>query len=124
MPILALKHCRIEPSPEDGVRLLVMRYWPRGVRRERFDRWLRDLAPSKSLLRSFRIPAANADLAPAGNAHWEAFVRDYVIEMEDQRGLIDELRLRHEHGETLTVLCGCHDPCLDRQKNMLHVSRD
>jgi uncharacterized protein YeaO (DUF488 family) len=46
----------------------------------------------------------------AASAQWEAFVRDYVIEMEDQRGLIHELRLRHEHGETLTLLCGCHDP--------------
>ena len=33
IPILIEKHMRQYRSPEDGTRLLVMRYWPRGVRR-------------------------------------------------------------------------------------------
>ena len=36
-------------SPEDGLRLLVMRKWPPGVSRDRVDRWEKDLS-SASLL--------------------------------------------------------------------------
>ncbi len=46
MPIHTRKHCRETPEPEDGTRILTMRFWPRGVRRERFDAWMRELAPS------------------------------------------------------------------------------
>ena len=37
MPVLTDKHCRVVPAPEDGTRILVMRYWPRGVKKDRFD---------------------------------------------------------------------------------------
>jgi len=34
------------PEPGDGVRVLVDRLWPRGVRREAVDVWMREVAPS------------------------------------------------------------------------------
>jgi len=39
------------PQPGDGVRALVDRLWPRGVRKDdpRIDQWWRDLAPSTEL---------------------------------------------------------------------------
>jgi uncharacterized protein YeaO (DUF488 family) len=43
MPILTNKHCRVLPAAEDGSRVLVMRYWPRGVKRDQFHIWLRQL---------------------------------------------------------------------------------
>ncbi|MBI2908690.1 MAG: DUF488 domain-containing protein [Chloroflexi bacterium] len=45
-----------EPSqPEDGTRILVDRLWPRGIRSEdaSIKEWLKDLAPSDVLRRSF-----------------------------------------------------------------------
>ena len=51
MPIHTRKHCRETPEPEDGTRIHTMRFWPRGARRERFDAWMRELAPSAELLR-------------------------------------------------------------------------
>ncbi|MFE0025020.1 DUF488 domain-containing protein [Amycolatopsis sp. NPDC059021] len=41
------------PSRSDGLRVLVDRVWPRGVRKEdaRLDEWLRDVAPSTELRR-------------------------------------------------------------------------
>ena len=42
------------PSPSDGHRLLVMRVWPRGVRKDRVDAWDRGLAPSTELLADYR----------------------------------------------------------------------
>ncbi len=42
-----------EPSREEGVRVLVDRLWPRGLRKEDagFDEWLREVAPSTELRR-------------------------------------------------------------------------
>jgi uncharacterized protein YeaO (DUF488 family) len=40
-----------EPGPEDGVRVLVDRLWPRGLRKElaELDSWCRQVAPSTEL---------------------------------------------------------------------------
>ncbi len=112
MPILIEKHVRLHRSPEDGERLLVMRYWPRGGRREAVDRWLRDLAPSPQLLRKYRErdePATRS--AETGDDEvWSWFTSAYRAEMAAQAPLIGELRARHERGDTITLLCGCHDP--------------
>jgi uncharacterized protein YeaO (DUF488 family) len=42
-----------QPSPDDGVRLLVDRLWPRGVSKARaqLDEWVKDVAPSDDLRR-------------------------------------------------------------------------
>ena len=37
----------------DGTRVLIMRYWPRGIRKDRVDLWLRELAPVIPLLRAY-----------------------------------------------------------------------
>ena len=39
------------PRPDDGLRVLVDRLWPRGVRKDdpRIDRWIKDVAPSTPL---------------------------------------------------------------------------
>jgi uncharacterized protein YeaO (DUF488 family) len=40
-----------QPAPSDGIRVLVDRVWPRGVRKEdaHVDEWLREIAPSTEL---------------------------------------------------------------------------
>jgi uncharacterized protein YeaO (DUF488 family) len=42
-----------DPSPEDGVRVLVDRVWPRGMTKQaaRLDEWIKDVAPSTALRR-------------------------------------------------------------------------
>jgi uncharacterized protein YeaO (DUF488 family) len=86
------------PQPPDvaGWRVLVMRYWPRGVRRDRVDVWLKDAAPSAGLLRAYQ----HEGLA------WAAFVERYRDEMQRERpAVLQQLRALHtEHG-TLTLLC-------------------
>ncbi len=112
IPILIEKHVRQYRSPEDGTRLLVMRYWPRGVRREAVDHWLRDLAPSPGLLREFKERQADLDvqsIATGRDEHWSWFISAYRGEMSVQTPLISELRVRHECGEVITLLCVCHD---------------
>jgi uncharacterized protein YeaO (DUF488 family) len=113
MPILIEKHCRMAPAPEDGTRILVMRRWPRGVRKDRFHTWDRHLGPSDALLNSFlnlldSLPEGS-EVGP-GNPAWDGLMARYVEEMRDQRESIQDLRRRHEAGEVITLLCTCHEP--------------
>ena len=50
-----LKRVYEPPSPEDGVRVLIDRLWPRGVRKAdaAVERWMKDIAPSAELRRWF-----------------------------------------------------------------------
>ncbi|WP_055589107.1 DUF488 domain-containing protein [Streptacidiphilus griseoplanus] len=91
-----------EASPGDGVRVLVDRIWPRGVRREdaHLDEWLRDVAPS-------------ADLR-----HWYShqperfteFRRRYLAELRDpeRQQAVRHLREIAEH-DGLTLLTATRD---------------
>jgi uncharacterized protein YeaO (DUF488 family) len=48
---IRLKRAYEPPSPEDGLRVLVDRLWPRGLRKAdaAVDRWMKDIAPSTEL---------------------------------------------------------------------------
>ena len=86
-----------EPAAKaDGTRVLIMRYWPRGVRRERVNLWLRDAAPSSELLHAYRD----------GKLAWPEFATRYREEILYERpGVLDQLRaLEVEHGN-LVLMC-------------------
>jgi uncharacterized protein YeaO (DUF488 family) len=87
---------RTEGSDTDGLRVLVMRQWPRGIRKERTHVWLKDAGPSRELLRAY----THAGLP------WVDFERLYRAEMQEERShVLDHLRdLEREHG-VLTLLC-------------------
>jgi uncharacterized protein YeaO (DUF488 family) len=70
---IALKRAYEKPSASDGVRVLVDRLWPRGVKKEKaqIDAWLRDLAPSTELRRWFH----------ARPAQWPLFRNRYLEEL-------------------------------------------
>ena len=48
---VAIKRVYDLPTPQDGVRVLVDRLWPRGMTKQAaaLDAWLKDLAPSDEL---------------------------------------------------------------------------
>ena len=55
-----------EPAPDDGLRVLVDRLWPRGMRKEdpRIGLWAKDVAPSTELRRWYgHDPAKSAEFA-------------------------------------------------------------
>lgn len=55
-----------EPAPDDGLRVLVDRLWPRGMRKDeaRIDLWAKDVAPSTELRRWYgHDPAKSAEFA-------------------------------------------------------------
>jgi uncharacterized protein YeaO (DUF488 family) len=94
-------------EPDDGCRLLVCRYRPRGVRRddEKWDAWTPELGPSKEL--------HAAVYGKQGSAiSWDEYKVRYFREMEGQKFWIRALALRSHRGEHLTLLCSsaCVDP--------------
>jgi uncharacterized protein YeaO (DUF488 family) len=83
------------PAEDEGFRVLIMRYWPRGVRRDRVDVWLKEAAPSTDLLRAYTHQGLS----------WEEFEAGYRAEMQSRPQVVEQLReLEREHG-TLTLLC-------------------
>ena len=90
-----LKRIYDEPAPEDGLRVLVDRLWPRGVSREtaRIDAWMKEVAPSDELRRWFGHDPER----------WSEFRRRYREELLNKRDLIEQLHHAAEQG-ALTLL--------------------
>jgi uncharacterized protein YeaO (DUF488 family) len=86
------------PSPDDGHRLLVMRMWPRGIRKEAVDEWQPDLGPSRPLIADFR----------QGRIDWPQFTSRYQAEMAEKGELLARAREQAQQ-ETITLLCSCAD---------------
>jgi len=86
--------------PGDGLRLLICRYRPRGVRKaeETWDEWDPALGPSKEL-----HAAVYGKSGPP--ISWPEYRRRYLAEIKGQRARIEELAARVRAGETITLLC-------------------
>ena len=89
------------PAADDGTRVLVMRYWPRGIRRERVDVWLRELGPVIPLLRAFLDEEIS----------WAQYVPRYRtgLQRPEAQLALAEVRRLARRGR-VTLLCGCADP--------------
>ncbi len=79
-----LKRAYSPPSPDDGVRVLVDRLWPRGVRKSEaaIDRWMKEVAPSTELRRWFGHDPVR----------WDEFRRRYGAELSRNAETLNELR--------------------------------
>lgn|SRR5690606_15521164 len=88
------------PAADDGQRFLVDRLWPRGVRRDalQFDGWLKELAPSDELRKSFGHDPE----------HWDEFRRRYFAELAEQRQAVAELVAAADRGP-VTLLFAARD---------------
>jgi uncharacterized protein YeaO (DUF488 family) len=93
---------------DDGYRLLICRYRPRGVRKahETWHGRCPDLGPSPKLHADFY--GKNGDPLT-----WEEYRRRYLEEMQAplQQELIDELAAMIAEGKTITLLCS--SACVD-----------
>jgi uncharacterized protein YeaO (DUF488 family) len=96
---------------DEGLRIGTVRRPPRGVpkseyaKRDLYDVWLPNLAPSESLLKVAQTAAAGDD-----ERAWRGFVRRYRAEMRtpDNRALLDTLAALSRHAP-FSVGCYCAD---------------
>lgn len=85
-----------QPAAEDGVRVLVDRVWPRGIRKDAaaIDEWLKDVAPSTELRKWYGH-------VPEKFAQFEARYR-HELAQPAARTALDHLRtLANESAVTL-----------------------
>ncbi|MGQ0656779.1 MAG: DUF488 domain-containing protein [Chromatiales bacterium] len=84
----------------DGVRILIDRLWPRGLRKKdaKISLWLKEVAPSAELRRWF---GHRPD-------RWEAFQKRYVRELESKPESIETVAAAVRRGK-VTLLYGAHD---------------
>jgi uncharacterized protein YeaO (DUF488 family) len=90
-----------EPFDEqDGMRILVDRLWPRGVKKEtaRLDDWMKAVAPSNELRKWFNHEMPN----------WDEFQSRYTHELTQNDAVKDLLDLIKKH-KTVTLLYAAHD---------------
>lgn len=93
--------CWDDPADaDDGIRILICRYRPRGLAKadETWAEWRPELGPSKAL-------HAAAYGKGGTQATWETYRRAYLKEMLSQASAIGELAARVRKGETITLLC-------------------
>jgi len=78
-----------------GWRVLIMRRWPRGVRKDQVDVWLKDAAPSPVLLQAYHHEGLL----------WAQFETRYRAEMLARPAVLNQIReLERVHGE-VRLLC-------------------
>ena len=90
-----------EPAAvDDGTRVLVMRLWPRGVKRAAADHWLKGLGSPLALIRQWK----------AGTISWEHLERTYRrhLRTAEARADLTTLSALARRGR-VTLLCTCPD---------------
>jgi len=88
------------PAPDDGLRVLVMRLWPRGIRKQAIDLWLKELGASVDNLRAWK----------AGGIDWPEMEKRYVAGLAAPAAAAQLAELAAlARRETITVLCSCVD---------------
>jgi uncharacterized protein YeaO (DUF488 family) len=87
-------------SPADGVRFLVERLWPRGVKKAslKIDGWLRDVAPSTELRKWFSHDPTK----------WLKFQQRYFAELDKKPETLEPILNALEYGPA-TLIFSSHD---------------
>ena len=88
------------PADSDGVRVLVDRLWPRGIKKEdaRIDLWMKDLAPTNTLRKCFNHE-------PSG---FNEFRIRYLQELDMNRNIASTF-IKQNKNRIITLLYAARD---------------
>lgn len=100
MGSFGLKRVYDPSAKDDGLRVLVDRLWPRGLKKEKakVDIWAKELAPSTELRRWFH----------QDEERWKEFVQRYRGELKERKPAIEDL-LEEVGGKRATLVYGARD---------------
>ncbi|MEV6809258.1 DUF488 domain-containing protein [Streptomyces sp. NPDC017248] len=105
------------PEPDDGLRVLVDRLWPRGLAKDEVhvDEWPKGLTPSAELRKWYH----------AGEGSYEEFRRRYEAELDapEAAGLLDRLRTAARAGQ-VTLLTASKRPAESHARVLAELLRD
>ncbi|OHB41844.1 MAG: hypothetical protein A2069_04755 [Planctomycetes bacterium GWB2_41_19] len=81
--MFGIKRVYEKPDECDGIRVLIDRLWPRGLKKEeaKIDLWMKEIAPSGNLRKWFAHK----------EEHWQEFKSRYRKELKDQDELLKQL---------------------------------
>ena len=98
--MIKLKRAYDPVSKDDGIRFLVERLWPRGVKKTdlRLDAWLKDVAPSTELRQWFGHEPAK----------WAEFQRRYFEELNAKPATMEPIVAADRRG-SVTLVYSSHD---------------
>lgn len=107
-----IKRVYDKPAKSDGLRVLVDRLWPRGVKKAdaRLDRWMKEIAPSQELRKWFGHEPER----------FVEFKRRFRKELS--KDALAELR-KLGKGRTVTLLYGARDPEMNQAAVLLSLLR-
>jgi len=108
---IRLKRAYERPSPDDGVRILVDRLWPRGLKKvdAAIDHWMKNVAPSPELRRWFAHDPVR----------WKEFQKRYKQELKQRQNEVSELRTLARHSSITFIFAA-----RDEEHNEAVVLRD
>ena len=97
---LKIKRIYEKPDPDDGIRILVDRLWPRGFTKEKahIDIWVKEIAPTTELRKWFGHDVAR----------WKEFREKFFLELKDNTLQSDIIREQLKNN-TVTLLYGAKD---------------
>jgi uncharacterized protein YeaO (DUF488 family) len=78
-------------TPDDGIRILVDRLWPRGVSKEKakVDLWLKETAPSNELRKWYGHDPKK----------WAEFRKRYFSDLDTKRELVNQIVQKTKEGD-------------------------
>jgi uncharacterized protein YeaO (DUF488 family) len=97
---IRLKRAYERPASDDGIRILIDRLWPRGVKKSdaAIDEWMKEIAPSTKLRKWFSHDPER----------WQEFRRRYQTEIRHHPDEFDRLRMLAQRGR-ITLVFSAHD---------------
>ncbi len=103
------------PDPDDGLRVLVDRVWPRGMRKDQVQAhvWAKELAPSTGLRKWF---GHDRD-------RWNAFRQDYFKELDSQGDALSRVLEEAQRAGKLTLLFAARDPACNHARALKQYLR-
>jgi uncharacterized protein YeaO (DUF488 family) len=99
-PKIQIKRIYADPAKSDGVRILVDRLWPRGIKKEdaHWEEWAKDIAPSTELREWF---GHDPD-------RWPEFQKRYKAELKHNEATTAFIE-KYQQEKTLTLLYAAKD---------------
>jgi uncharacterized protein YeaO (DUF488 family) len=89
--MIKIKRIYDTPKPDDGIRILVDRLWPRGLSKEkaRVDLWLKEIAPSNELRKWYGHDPKK----------WAEFKKRYFKDLDMKRELVNQIVQKTKEGD-------------------------
>ena len=89
--MIKIKRIYDAPTPDDGIRILVDRLWPRGVSKEKakVDLWLKEIAPNNELRKWYGHDPKK----------WAEFRKRYFSNLDTKRELVNQIVQKTKEGD-------------------------